>query len=229
MRNYPVIYSPLVMLFIVLFVLVGAFLFALVEIGVIGYTLGKIGIAPRYMFSFLFVSVFGSFINIPLWRLPQDHVRTGEVVSFYGFRHVIPAARVHTETVVAVNVGGALVPAALSLYLLSIVQRPLTALLAVAILSVLINRLARPIPGLGIAVPTLIPPVLAALTAIILAPANSAAVAYIGGTMGSLIGADILNLPKIRGLRAPVVSIGGAGTFDGIFLTGILAVLLASL
>ncbi len=29
------------------------------------------------------------------------------------------------------------------------------------------------------------------------------------------------------GLGAPVASIGGTGTFDGIFLTGILAVLLA--
>ena len=44
-----------------------------------------------------------------------------------------------------------------------------------------------------------------------------------------MIGADLLNLDKIRGLGAPVVSIGGAGTFDGIFLTGIVAVLLASL
>jgi uncharacterized membrane protein len=44
-----------------------------------------------------------------------------------------------------------------------------------------------------------------------------------------LIGADLTNLDKVRGLGAPVASIGGAGTFDGIFLTGILAVLLASL
>jgi len=54
-------------------------------------------------------------------------------------------------------------------------------------------------------------------------------VAYVSGVLGTLIGADIANLDKIRGLGAPVASIGGAGTFDGIFLTGILAVLLASL
>jgi len=40
---------------------------------------------------------------------------------------------------------------------------------------------------------------------------------------------DLLNLGKIRGLGASVASIGGAGTFDGIFLTGIFAVLLAIL
>jgi uncharacterized membrane protein len=51
--------------------------------------------------------------------------------------------------------------------------------------------------------------------------------AYISGSLGTLIGADLLNLNNIQGLGAPVASIGGAGTFDGIFVTGILAVLLA--
>ena len=58
---------------------------------------------------------------------------------------------------------------------------------------------------------------------------NTAPLAYISGSMGTLIGADLTNLDKVQGLGAPVASIGGAGTFDGIFLTGILAVLLASL
>jgi uncharacterized membrane protein len=47
--------------------------------------------------------------------------------------------------------------------------------------------------------------------------------------LGTLIGADLLNLGKIQGLGAPVASIGGAGTFDGIFMTAVLAVLLASI
>jgi uncharacterized membrane protein len=87
--------------------------------------------------------------------------------------------------------------------------------------------LARPVPGVGIAMPALIPPILAALVALILAPAQGPMVAYIAGTLGVLIGADLLNLKNLTLLRAPVVSIGGAGTFDGIFLTGIIAVLLA--
>ena len=55
----------------------------------------------------------------------------------------------------------------------------------------------------------------------------AAPLAYIGGSMGTLLGADLLNLDKIGSLGAPIASIGGAGTFDGIFLTGILAVLIA--
>ena len=53
-----------------------------------------------------------------------------------------------------------------------------------------------------------------------------AALAYIAGTLGVLIGADIFRLKDIRKMGTPVASIGGAGTFDGIFITGIVAVLL---
>jgi putative Mg2+ transporter-C (MgtC) family protein len=55
---------------------------------------------------------------------------------------------------------------------------------------------------------------------------TTAASIWITSAIGTLIGADLLNLRKIRGLGAPVASIGGAGTFDGIFLAGIIAVLL---
>jgi uncharacterized membrane protein len=44
-----------------------------------------------------------------------------------------------------------------------------------------------------------------------------------------LIGADLMNLGKVSSLGAPVASIGGAGKFDGIFLTGVVAVLLTGI
>ena len=85
--------------------------------------------------------------------------------------------------------------------------------------------MARPVKGFGIAVPALLPPIMAAGLALLIAPQSAPMFAYISGTLGSLIGADLLNLKKIPGL--PIASIGGAGTFDGIFLTGIISVLLA--
>jgi uncharacterized membrane protein len=97
----------------------------------------------------------------------------------------------------------------------------------VIIVTAVVRPSARPIKGVGIAVPTFIPPLLAALVGLALSRTCAPCVAYVGGTLGTLIGADLLNLGKIRDLGAPVTSIGGAGTFDGIFLTGILAVLLA--
>jgi hypothetical protein len=87
--------------------------------------------------------------------------------------------------------------------------------------------LARPIPGIGIAVPTFVPPVAAAGAALLLSREGAPAVAFVAVTLGTLIGADLMNLGRVQGLGAPIVSIGGAGTFDGIFLTGILAALLA--
>jgi len=90
-----------------------------------------------------------------------------------------------------------------------------------------VHRMARPIPGMGIATPMFIPPIAAALAGLIFNHEWASSTAYVAGTLGTLIGADILHLDKLRELRAPVASIGGAGTFDGIFLTGVLAVLLA--
>ena len=82
-------------------------------------------------------------------------------------------------------------------------------------------------PGIGIGMPMLIAPLAAALIATILDPQQRAPLAYISGTLGVLIGADLLRLKDIRKLGAPIASIGGAGTFDGVFVTGLLAVLLA--
>jgi uncharacterized membrane protein len=95
--------------------------------------------------------------------------------------------------------------------------------------AVLCHWLAQPVPGLGIAPPIFVPAVATAIVALILSRRYAAPLAYLGGSLGTLIGADLVNLDKIEGLGAPVASIGGAGTFDGIFATAILAVLIASI
>ena len=64
---------------------------------------------------------------------------------------------------------------------------------------------------------------------LVIDPAAAPALAYVAGVLGTLVGADILNLRRVRALGAPVVSICGAGTFDGIYLTGVIAILIASL
>ncbi|HXR25479.1 MAG TPA: DUF1614 domain-containing protein, partial [Candidatus Binataceae bacterium] len=69
------------------------------------------------------------------------------------------------------------------------------------------------------------PPIVAALTALVLTGVMSGgahvdAVAFVSGVLGTLIGADLMNLNQLNTLGAPVASIGGAGTFDGVFLSG---------
>jgi uncharacterized membrane protein len=132
-------------------------------------------------------------------------------------------------TVIAINVGGALIPTLISLYLLTKNQVWGLGLIATACVATVCYWLAQPVPGVGIAVPTFVPALTAAICALVLSRRYAAPLAYIGGSMGTLVGADLLNLGMIQGLGAPVSSIGGAGTFDGIFLTAILAVLIAGL
>ena len=185
---------------------------ALLELGVMAYASERIGVESRYLFTLLALSLLGANVDIPLGGPPEaDDEDDG-------------APR---PTVLAVNLGGAVIPSALSAYLLVYGGAPLAALAGVAIVAVVVHRIARPDPRIGITVPIFVPPLVAAAVGWLLAPAAAPAVAYVAGTLGTLIGADLTNLRTLRGMGAPLASIGGAGTFDGIFVTGILAVLLA--
>jgi uncharacterized membrane protein len=128
-----------------------------------------------------------------------------------------------------VNVGGALIPGVMSLYLLARYRLWLVGPMGIAIVAAVCHYLTHSVPGVGIALPVLVPAVTTAMVALLLSGRQAAPLAYASGSLGTLVGADLLNLDKLQGLGAPIASIGGAGTFDGIFLTGILAVLLASI
>lgn len=222
-------YFPMSLTFVLLLLFLVVFLVAFIEIGILSYAYQRIGIGRRHLFSLLLFSLLGSYINIPVFELPPEQVMSNAYVDFFGIRHMIPLVREWPGTVVAINLGGAVIPFVLSVYLTVKNRLYGPALLGVAVVTLLVHSMAQPVRGVGIAVPIFIPPITATLVAVILSRAYAPALAYISGSMGTLLGADILNLGKIRGLAAPVASIGGAGTFDGIFLTGILAVLIASL
>jgi uncharacterized membrane protein len=195
--------SPLTMpLFLLPLVLLGL-LILLVEARVLTYAYRKVGVHPRYAFAVMLLSLLGSQVNIPLYSIDRG------------------------ATVVALNVGGALIPILVSLYLLVHTGMYRRMLIGVSVVATVVHSLAQIVPGVGIAVPMIVPPLVAAGVALPLAFRRAPPLAYVSGSMGTLIGADLLNLGKIARLGAPVVSIGGAGTFDGVFLTGILAGLLA--
>lgn len=220
-------YFPLAPLFLLgLFVLLGLVI-AFIQIGILQYAYERIGVKRRYVFSILILSLLGSYVNIPIVQLPPQQVVSNQEVMYFGMRYIVPMVENWPGTVIAINLGGAIIPTALSCYL--IVKRQIygLALLGIIIVGTVVHVLAEPIYGVGIAVPMFVPPLVAAGVALILARQSAPPLAYIAGSLGTLIGADLLNLDKIQTLGAPVASIGGAGTFDGIFLTGILAVLLA--
>src|SRR5712691_6057203 len=221
-------FHPLVFFMMMVFVVSVVVLFFVVQIGIISYAFDKIGVPSEAMFSLLLLSWLGSWVNIPIARLRAEEPMIEEgVVRVFGQRYVIPRWSQQRQTVLAVNVGGAVVPTLLSLYLLTQALAPLRVVVATAAVTLLTYRLARPVAGVGIVVPMLLPPLSAALAALLLVPQQAPLAAYVAGTMGTLIGGDLLHVRKVTRLAAPIASIGGAGTFDGIFITGIIAVLLA--
>jgi len=221
-------FPPFLAFFLFIFVFLLFFVFGLIQFGIFTWAFTRLGIPPEYLFSLLFLCIVGSMINIPIRRLRiEEEPEEWETVAFFGMRFRPPRWSQRREMILAVNVGGAIIPTLISIYLLTHAENPFRMLLALGVVTFVIYRLARPIPGVGIATPMFIPPIAAALAAFLFNPNWAPPTAYVAGTLGTLIGADILHLDKLKQLKAPVASIGGAGTFDGIFLTGILAVLLA--
>ncbi len=226
----PLIYWPLAGPFLIAAAVIALALAGLLLAGALSSALARMGIGPGTAALVLIASLLGSAVNIPVGRFRGKAVmRLEPYISVFGIRYFVPVLRRSRATVLTVNLGGALVPVALSGYLIVHDRLGWLALAAVAIVAAAVHVVARPVPGLGIAVPALMPGLIAVLAAAALHPAALAGLAYVGGTLGTVVGADLANLGKVSRLGAAVASIGGAGTFDGIFLAGITAVLLAAL
>jgi uncharacterized membrane protein len=197
-----------------------------IQVGAFTIALDKLGLSAHSAMLLLICTLMGSAINLPLFSMRAEEPSEETKQMFLGllFGRPLPFTG---KTIVAINVGGAIIPVSFSIYLINTNQLPLIhVILAIAAVTAVCRIFSQPIPRLGIGIPIFIAPITAALTALFLAPENSAPMAYICGTLGVLTGADLMRLQDIRKLGAPVASIGGAGTFDGIFLTGIVAVLL---
>lgn len=216
-------FSPLHLL---LLILLFGFLMAFVQVGLLAIAFDKLGLSPNSGLLLLFSALFGSLINLPVTRVRAEEP-TAPPPPWGGLLRG-PQLRFEGTTLIAVNVGGCLIPVFFSAYLLKHTPLPpLEVVAAVALVSAVSYTFSRPIPRLGIAMPVFIAPVTAALVAVLINAEHSAPLAYISGTLGVLIGADILRMKDVRKLGAPLAAIGGAGTFDGIFMTGIVAALLA--
>lgn len=196
--------------------------------GSVTIAFSRLGIPVAIAYLLFWISFLGSSINLPVKRWQTEITEIREI-NFFGIRYRIPFHG-ERESILAINLGGAVVPICVSAYelyrLSNDVHLLMKAIIAIVILTFICKAFSKPVRGLGIAIPAFIPPLFSALIAMIIARENPVVVAYLAGTLGTLIGADLMNLHKIRDLGAPIASIGGAGTFDGIFLSGIIAVLL---
>jgi uncharacterized membrane protein len=228
MTHDGLFYLPLALPFFALLFAVFVFLVILLQVGVLKYAYTRLGVSAGAAYLLLIGSLVGSYFNIPVAELPGRRILTGEEIIVFGVHYIVPLIQ-RSGTIVAVNVGGAVIPGVMSIYLLGLHRLWMKGAIATAVVAAFCHMIARPIPGFGIVIPILAPAAVTALAALALSRRQAAPLAYISGSLGVLIGADLLNLGKLAGSGASVASIGGAGAFDGIFLCGILAVLLASL
>ncbi len=216
------LFLPISLALFLLFILLLPVLFVLAP----AVAFAKLGLNPFLGYAFFIVCLLGSSINIPLSReerpLTGPHDELMDLFRTY-FNIRVPVFR---ERIIAVNLGGAVLPGLLCLYLLPTV--PFGKVVAATVITTAAaHLLSRPVKGVGVVMPAFVPPVIAALSALIISRAHAPQLAYISGVLGTIIGADILRLSQIKKTGAPFLSIGGAGVFDGIYLVGIVSVLLA--
>lgn len=238
-----IVYPPGHPYLMTLYILV-ALLVALIASGSLADLIAGVGgyahLLASYLVAYLiFLSPLLSFFNIVLTTIKAGYVEDVvelDYIYIFGIPVTIPRVRiVERRSILALNVGGGLVPIVVSIIILVVMVEKgggaaiTSTLIAIAATSLITFAASRSVPGVGIAVPALIPPLTSAISVWLLMGAGplAALAAYVGGSMGSLVGADLLRFAKdIDKLRAPIISIGGAGVFDGVFLSGIIAAFL---
>jgi uncharacterized membrane protein len=218
------VFLPISILFLVLlFVFLLIFLIFFIQFEVVKIALTKLGLPPLIAILILIISIIGSSINIPIHsKEVHTHIKQVQPFSFFAPWKTPP---IEEKQIIAVNVGGCIIPLLLCLYVLR--KAPVwPTIFATAISVIACNKLARVVPGMGVVLPAFIPPIISVILAFMFSFKNRVPVAFISGVLGVLIGADLLNIPHL-GNYPGIMSIGGAGVYDGIFLVGIISAFLS--
>jgi uncharacterized membrane protein len=228
--------GALSVLAILLFVGLIIVLIPLLILGVIGAAFTKLGFSWIAAIAVVLLMLFGSYVNIPVYTIKRDMIRVSpDTTPVYGADSPWSPAPVW-DTRISINLGGAILPVCISLYLLyQAVLITGTSLLVPVVAGILLVALitfvaTRPVPGVGLRVPLIIPALAALLMGMLLfggAGIPATVLAFVSGTIGTLLGGNIALLHRIKDLEVPDVSIGGAGTYGAIFICCILPALIA--
>jgi uncharacterized membrane protein len=178
----------------------------LVYFGVAHRILDRMRLTDKQALLFIAAVIVGSFIDIPIMRAPVE---------------------------VTMNVGGALLPILLSIWLIfkadetaERVRAILAAILVAAVVS-LGSRYLPYEPENMFLDPKIIYGISAGLIAYL--AGRSRRSAFVGGVLGIVL-SDIVHMVTIIGLGIPgTTDIGGAGAFDVVMIAGIIAVMVAEL
>jgi len=228
--------SPLSVIAIILLIGLVVLIIPLLILGVIGAAFTRLGFSWISALAIVLLMIFGSFINIPVYRIRRDMIRmTPADSSVYGGYALTEPSPVW-DTTISLNLGGAIIPVGVSLYIVyqailitgtSLLFSVCAGIILVAAITYVSTRL---VPGAGIQVSLIIPGLTALLAGLLLAGGaglTAAVTAFVSGTAGTLLGGNIAQLFRIKDLDVPSVSIGGAGTFGAVFICCILPALVA--
>ena len=220
------VYLPVSLLLFLLFLILLPFIWIGVALDVVEVAVAKLGFSPTVALLLFIAVLIGSTINIPLYQVESITPIVPDfqelwLRQFWG----IPLQKIRQKTIIALNVGGGLIPSILAIY--ELIRSDTVAIFWVTLIVTIVTYFsAHIVPGIGIQINELVAPQTAAISAILIAEPLASSVAFAGGILGTLIGADLLHLKEIERMSAGILSIGGAGVFDGIALCGLIALLL---
>ena len=228
--------GPLSVFVIILLIVLVIILIPLLILGIIGAAFTRLGFSWISSLAVVLLMLFGSFVNIPLYRIKRDMIRVYHDDAFV-FDVCVPCTTGQGwDTTIFLNLGGAVIPVCVSLYMMYqaiLIMGPsifLTVFAGITIVGIITFFSTRLVTYAGIEVPLLIPGLTALLVGLLLTGGTgllASVTAFVSGVAGVLLGGNIANLNRIKDLEVPEVSIGGAGTFSSIFLCCILPALLA--
>jgi uncharacterized membrane protein len=229
--------KPLSIFLIVVLILVFIVLIPLLFLGLIGSAFSRLGFTWIEAIIVIILMLVGSFVNIPLWAFQRtfEQMIPNKSAVFDAFTGEQVSDQ-RSLTTLSLNIGGSVIPFAISVYLLYNGQRTIGDLLFVLVLialfavTLITKYSTKVFPNSGIQVPLFVPGLSAIVIALILGGgigSVAAIIAFVSGTMGTLLGACVFNYPHIKRMNVIEFSIGGAGMFGAIFLCGLLAAFIA--
>jgi uncharacterized membrane protein len=228
--------GPLSVFVIILLIVLVIIFIPLLILGIIGAAFTRLGFSWISALAVVLLMLFGSFVNIPVYHIRRTMIRVShDEASVFGV--CVPCASDQVwDTTLSLNLGGAVIPVCVILYMvyeaIPITGSSLVFMVCagITIVSAITFFSTRLVTYAGIQVPLLIPGLTALLAGLLLAGGTgllAAVTAFVSGVTGVLLGGNVANLYRIKDLEVPEVSFGGAGTFGSIFICCMLPALIA--
>lgn len=243
--NYPYFQFSGGLFAALLFMVALFFLFIFLPVSIVAEAFSKLGLTSAQGVLMFIAILVGRTVNFPFFTSERMVIVSKPQTFNYTMNASGQPMQVEQDTanevkkqVFLVNLGGCILPLLLCLTFLIRLHmngqaEGVYGYIGFAMLMVAggCYVMAKADPFTGLRVPLFMPALMTFVSVFFFVPEPLRPVAaYVAGTMGTILGGNIVPLltPRVRNaVGTPEVAIGGAGTFGGVFVAGVLAVLLA--